>query len=73
MNIMNTCYATLLPGVVSFFHDLDKIRSWALDTLLDDIGEQLVVSERAVHAGAETLGNTPNNTFIQTTFQGLRA
>lgn len=35
-NIMDICHATLLPGVVSFFHDLDKIRSWALDTLLED-------------------------------------
>lgn len=58
MNIMNTCYATLLPGVVSFFHDLDKIKSWAVDTLLDDIAEQLAVPERAARAGQESLGNT---------------
>lgn len=59
MNIMNTCYATLLPGFVSFFHDLDMIKSWALDPLLDDIAEQLAVSERAARAGQDSLGNTP--------------
>ena len=58
MNIMNTCYATLLPGVVSSFHDLDKIKSWALDTLLNDIAELLAVSERAARAGQESLGST---------------
>lgn len=73
MNIMNTCYATLLPGVELFFHDLDKIRSWALDTLLDDIGEQLAASERAVRVRLEPLGNTPNNSSIPTASQGLCA
>lgn len=73
MNIMNTCYATLLPKVVLFFYDLDKIRSWALNTLLNDIGEQLVVSERTIRARAKTFGNTSNNIFIQTIFQGLYA
>lgn len=73
MNIMNICYAILLPGVMSFFHDLDKIRSWALDTLLDDIGEQLAASERAVWIGPEPLGNIPNNSIIPTTSQGLCA
>lgn len=71
MNIMNTCYATLLPGVVAFFHDLDKIRSWSLDTLLDDIGEQLAASERAIRARPEPLGNKTNNTSIAATTQGL--
>lgn len=60
MNIINTCYATLLPGVVSFFHDLDKIRSWALGTLLDDIGEQLAASERAVRVGPAPLPSEKN-------------
>lgn len=73
MNIMNTCYATLLAGVVSFFHGLDKIRSWALDTLLDDIGEQLAESERAARARQEALRNTPNSTTMPTTTQGLCA
>lgn len=73
MNIMNTCYATSLPGVELFFHDLDKIRSWALDTLLDDIGEQLAASERAVRVRPEPLGNTPNNSSIPNASQGLCA
>ena len=43
LNIVATCHMSLLPGVVEFLVKLDCIMSWAADTFVDKMAEQLTL------------------------------
>ena len=43
MNIVATCHMSLLPGVVEFLVNVDSIMSWAADTFVDKMAEQLAL------------------------------
>ena len=43
MNIVTTCHASLLPGVVELLVKVDLIMSWAANTFLDKTAEQLAL------------------------------
>ena len=43
MNIVATCHASLLPGVVEFLIKVDSIVSWAADTFVDKMADQLAL------------------------------
>ena len=43
MNILATCHASLLPGVVEFPVKVDSVMGWAADTFLDKTAGQLAL------------------------------
>ena len=43
MNIVATCHASLLPGIVEFLVKVDSIMSWAADTFVDKMADQLAL------------------------------
>jgi hypothetical protein len=53
MNILKTCHASLVEGVVEFFILVDIVMSWASTEFLNEIVEQLLLvahAERVQHA-----------------------
>ena len=47
MNILQTCHASLLEGVVEFLVVVDRVLSWARSEFVEDIAKQLASVERA--------------------------
>lgn len=47
MNILKTCHALLLAGVVDFLVMVDRVLSWASSEFVDDVATQLASVERA--------------------------
>ena len=43
MNIVATCHTSLLPGVVELLVKVNSIMSWAADTFVDKMAEQLAL------------------------------
>ena len=43
MNILKTCHASLLKGVVKFLVMVDRVMSWASTDFVNDTAEQLAL------------------------------
>ena len=43
MNILATCYASLLPVVMELLVEMNLIMSWATETFVDKMAEQFVL------------------------------
>ncbi|MCJ1381188.1 hypothetical protein MMC17_004297 [Xylographa soralifera] len=52
MRILQTCHASLLPGVVDFLLVVDSVLSWACSEFLDDVTKQLALVENAARQHA---------------------